>query len=175
MLAPTIVTERLILKGLDASLFGQQHAFMSDPRVMAFIGAGAPRQREESWRRFCAGAGMWPLLGYGYWAFTDRHTGAMIGMGGLANFEREVAALEGYPEAGWAFAANVWGHGFATEAMTAVVEWADAHLARDIRCIIDPANTASEHVAKKLGFVPFGVTEYQHSIVGVHHRPAACP
>ncbi len=153
MKAPTLETNRLVLKSVELDLFEQQYAFMGDPRVMAFIGGGKPRTRQESWMKFCQSAGMWTLLGYGYWAMTDRATGAMIGMGGLGRFERGIAELDGHPEAGWAFSADSWGRGLATEAMAAVLGWADAHLdASEIRCIIDPENTASVRVAEKNGF-----------------------
>jgi RimJ/RimL family protein N-acetyltransferase len=155
MIAPTLTTDRLILTSVRLDLFEQQYAFMGDPRVVAFIGGGKPRSRQESWVKYCQSAGMWPILGYGYWAFTDRATGAMIGMGGLGSFERGIFQLVGFPEAGWAFAADAWGKGLATEAMAAALAWADANIdAPEIRCIIDPENAASIRVAEKLGFVP---------------------
>src|SRR3546814_16692964 len=74
-------------------------------------------------------------------------------MGGLSYFGRGIPELEGRPEAGWAFDADHWGAGYATEAMTAALGWADANLdAGDVRCIIDLGNDASERVAAKLGF-----------------------
>jgi RimJ/RimL family protein N-acetyltransferase len=155
MIAPVLETERLILRGVLLELFEQQYSFMSDPRVMAFIGGGKPRSRQESWQKYCQSAGMWSLLGYGYWAITDRTSGVMIGMGGLGRFERGIEELEGYPEAGWAFSAESWGKGIATEAMQAVFSWADAVLkVNEIRCIIDPENLPSIRVAEKCNFSP---------------------
>src|SRR3546814_1134990 len=96
-------------------------------------------------------------MGFGYWVFADRASDALIGMGGLSYFGRGIPELEGVPEAGWAFDADHWGAGYATEAMTAALGWADAHLeAADVRCIIDPGNKASERVAAKLGFKRIG-------------------
>jgi RimJ/RimL family protein N-acetyltransferase len=99
------------------------------------------------------GSGLWPVLGYGYWSFIERQTGAFLGNGGLAQFERGVAALESHVEAGWAFVPAAWGKGYATEAMAAVLEWADTVLnIIEIRAIIDHDNLASARVAEKLGF-----------------------
>jgi RimJ/RimL family protein N-acetyltransferase len=171
MKAPILETDRLILRAVEVDLFQQQHAFMSDPRVMAFIGGGEPRSRQESWTKFCQAAGMWPLLGYGYWAFTDRKTGAMIGMGGLGNFERGIDQLAGYPEAGWAFSADVWRKGMATEAMAAVFGWSDTNLdAPEIRCIIDPQNAPSIRVAEKLGFTRIDEVENELGVSIVFSR-----
>ncbi len=174
MQAPTIETERLILQSVSPALFEDHFQNMSDPRVVKFIGGGAPQSRVEAWRRFCQAAGMWVLLGYGYWAFTDRATGKMLGMGGLANFERGMAELEGAPESGWALAAEAWGKGIATEAMGAVFDWADQNLeAPEIRCIISPDNRASLRVAAKLGFVAFAETSDAFGDVIVHRRVRA--
>jgi RimJ/RimL family protein N-acetyltransferase len=95
-------------------------------------------------------------LGYGYWSFIERATGAFVGNGGLASFERGLPELVDYPEAGWAFVPDAWNKGYATEAMTAILNWADeeAQLG-EIRCIIDRGNAASHKVAGKLGFVKF--------------------
>src|SRR3546814_3070773 len=80
-------------------------------------------------------------MGYGYWVFADRADDRLVGMGGLAYFCRGIAELEGFPEAGWAFDADHWGAGLATEAMGAALGWADAHLdAAEVRCIIDPGH-----------------------------------
>jgi RimJ/RimL family protein N-acetyltransferase len=95
----------------------------------------------------------------------------MIGMGGLAQFEREMPALDGVPEAGWAFAADQWGKGIATEAMQPVLEWADTHIdAPAIRCIISPNNIASIKVAEKCGFCFVCEAEDASGIVHVFER-----
>lgn len=154
MLAPTLHTPRLTLTPLRQELFDQHHATMSDPRVMAHIGGGQPQTRIEAWRRFCQGAGLWALVGYGYWAILDRTSGRMIGLGGLAQFERPIAELQGYPEVGYALNADWWGRGLASEFLGAALAWADATLNdREIRCIISPDNAASIRVAEKNGFV----------------------
>jgi RimJ/RimL family protein N-acetyltransferase len=93
----------------------------------------------------------------------ERESGRFVGNGGLAQFERGIAALEDLPEAGWAFTPDAWGKGYATEAMTAILDWADAHALGEIRCIIDTGNTASHNVARKLGFTKFAES---HDVIG---------
>ncbi len=97
----------------------------ADARVTRFIG-GEPRAPDVSWGKFLSSAGLWPVMGFGYWVFADRATDALVGMGGLSYFGRGIPELEGVPEAGWAFDADHWGAGYATEAMRAVLGWADA-------------------------------------------------
>jgi RimJ/RimL family protein N-acetyltransferase len=149
--APTLTTDRLILRASTRADFEAYAAMWADERVTSFIG-GQPRDRTLSWTKFTQGAGLWPLMGYGYWLAFERDTGTYVGVGGLANFERGVPSLEGYPEAGWAFGANSWGKGYATEFVNAVLAWADAQRLGEIRCIISPGNDASVRVSEKLGF-----------------------
>jgi RimJ/RimL family protein N-acetyltransferase len=127
-------------------------ACWADPRTTRFIG-GSPRDRTTSWAKFLQSAGLWSVLGFGYWTFCDAETGHYLGTGGLCRFERGVAGLEGHVEAGWALAPDAWGKGYASEAMAAALDWADNVLhAAEVRCIIDHDNEASNRVATKLGF-----------------------
>lgn len=169
-IAPTLTTDRLTLAPLSLEHWEAYAAAWADERMTAFIG-GKPRARQESWVKFTQAAGLWPLLGYGYWAFLDRATGAFLGNGGLARFERGIDELEGFPEAGWAFVPDAWGRGLATEAIAAVLDWSDKALNAEVRCIIDPGNVASQKVASKLGFQHFADNEGAIGKVGVYRRP----
>ena len=152
MIAPTLTTERLIITPMTMEHWEAYAAAWGDPHMTEFIG-GEPRTRTESWGKFLAASALWHHIGYGYWSFLERETGAFVGNGGLSWFERGIAGLEGVPEAGWAFVPSAWGKGFATEAISAVLAWADSELnAPEIRCIIDEDNAASMNVAEKLGF-----------------------
>ena len=162
MTAPTLITERLIIAPMSLDHFEAHAAAWADPEMTRFIG-GNPRSRNESWGKFLQGAGLWSIMGYGYWSFLDRATGAYLGNGGLAQFERGIAELVDYPEAGWAFAPGAWGKGYATEAMTTILKWADEAKLGEIRCIIDPDNAASHNVATKLGFAKFAES---HDVIG---------
>jgi RimJ/RimL family protein N-acetyltransferase len=151
MIAPTLTTDRLILRAPRREDFESYAATWADPDVTRYIG-GAPRDRMTSWKEFLQGAGFWPILGFGRWTIEERATGAAIGSGGLFEAERGVASLAGHVEAGWAFGPAAWGKGYATEAMAVILAWGDAQGITETRAIIDHSNTASARVAEKLGF-----------------------
>ena len=151
MAPPTLTTDRLLITGLSLEHWEAFAKAWADPRMTEFIG-GMPRTRNESWGKFLHGIGLWSLFDYGYWAFVDRESGAFLGNGGLAQFERGVAELDGFPEAGWSLVPDAWDRGLATEGMSAILAWADDLSLPETRCIIDPDNTASHNVAAKLGY-----------------------
>jgi len=77
----------------------------------------------------------------------EKATGAFIGRAGLWN-------PEGWPglEVGWFFDRARWGHGFATEAGLAALDWAFRVLgAERVISVIHPKNVASIRVAERLG------------------------
>lgn len=133
-----------------------------DPDVTRHIG-GAPSTREEAWARILRYAGLWPLLGFGYWLVEERATGAFVGEVGLADFKRCVQpGLGSAPEAGWVLHREAQGRGFATEALRAALGWADEHLGpQRMICMIAPDNAASLRVGAKCGFGEFARTTYR--------------
>ncbi len=161
-LAPTLTTERLSIEPMSLAHWEDYAAAWADPRMTEFIG-GEPRDRNLSWGKMLQGIGLWPLFGYGYWSFVERESGTFVGNGGLAQFERGIPELAGYPEAGWAFTPDAWGKGYATEAMRAILIWSDQAGMTETRCIIDPGNEASHRVAAKLGFTKFAES---HDVIG---------
>ena len=168
---PVIETDRLRLRPGRLADKDTHIDMWADARVTRFIG-GEPRAPDVSWGKFLSSAGLWPVRGCGYGVFADRASDALIGMGGLCYFCRGIPELEGRPEAGWAFDADHWGAGYATEAMTAALNWADANLdAADVRCIIDLGNDASERVAAKLGFRRIGESDALGHVVAIYSRP----
>ena len=167
---PTLTTDRLLIEPLAMKHWEAYAAAWADQRMTQFI-SPEPRSRQESWMKFLQGAGMWPVLGYGYLAFCDRISGEYLGLGGLGQFERGIAGLEGHVEAGWAFGYAHWGKGYATEAMSAVLGWADTNLpSPEIRCIIDIENTASMRVGEKLGFELIETCEVTTGPLGLFSR-----
>jgi len=152
-IAPVIETQRTILRAHRIEDFEAYVAIWADPVVTRFIG-GKPRTREESWMRFLRHAGLWSLLGYGFWAIEERVTGRFVGEAGFHDLKRDMEpSIEGIPEAGWALAPAVHGAGLATEIVSRVHVWGDETFGRTKTvCIIDPENTASQNVARKCGY-----------------------
>jgi len=159
--APEITTARRRLRAHRPSDLAGCHAIWSDPEVVRHIG-GRPSSMEEAWRRMLTYAGLWSLLGYGYWAVEERQTGHYIGDAGFAEFERELQpSLRGMLEFGWALASAAHGKGYASEAVAAIEAWRRAQLpALRAACIIAPDNRASIRVAEKAGFVKWCETSY---------------
>lgn len=168
--APTLETARFRLRSASRADFDAYAAMWADDRVTKFI-SGKARTRTESWGKFLSIPGLWVLMGYGYWVFTDRRDDSYVGCGGLSWFDRGVPQLVGYPEAGWAIAPDWWGQGAASEVMAAALAWADDALgAADVRCIINPGHGASERVAAKLGFRLIGEAIMEPDPVNVYAR-----
>ncbi|MGD0525389.1 MAG: GNAT family N-acetyltransferase [Polyangiaceae bacterium] len=169
--APILDTERLRLRPHRAEDFADVAATWADPVVVRHI-TGRPSTPEESWARLLRYAGLWPLLGFGYWAVEERATGRYAGEVGFADFRREmVPALEGAPEAGWVLASWAHGQGFATEAVRAALSWGDAHLpSRRTVCIIDADHAASVRVAGKCGYVEYARGTYKESAIVFFER-----
>jgi RimJ/RimL family protein N-acetyltransferase len=89
----------------------------------------------------------WQRHGFGYWVIHLNHN--PIGFCGLKTMtlnDRPVLNLF------YRLIPSTWGSGIATEAATAVVEWADAHRPEHLLIArARPANSASQRVALKAG------------------------
>jgi len=161
---PVLETERLRLRAHRAEDHAECTAIWSDPEVVRHIG-GRPFTAEEVWRRLLQYAGLWSLLGYGYWAVEEKASGRYIGDIGFADFRRDLQpSLEGMLEFGWVLAPHAHGKGYASEAVAAAMAWAEQHRP-SLRavCIIDPVNQPSIRVAEKAGFKRWQETTYHGS------------
>ncbi len=169
--APTIETERLLLRPHRPSDFGDVYALWGEPEVTAYI-TGRPSTREEAWSRLLRYAGHWAMLGYGYWAVTEKATGRFIGEMGLADYHRDIdPPLGDSPELGWVLSAQYHRRGYAFEALTAILGWASAKLpGGEICCIITPGNDASIGLAGKLGFREAATVLYRNEPTLLYRR-----
>jgi len=86
---------------------------------------------------------------YGKQPVIDRANGTVVGYTGVDTVE-----LDGLVrlEWGWRFVPEARGHGYATEATTALLDVAGACDSGDVLCIIAADNRASRRVADKTGF-----------------------
>ena len=122
------------------------HAAMSaDPEVQRYL--EGVLDRVQSWRSMAFHSGHWVLRGYGNWVVERKADGVVIGRVGLWNPEGWFGV-----EVGWKLDRDVWGHGYATEAAAASLEWAWRELDVDrVLAVIAPENDASRRVAARLG------------------------
>lgn len=90
----------------------------------------------------------WDNDGIGYFVVST-DIGEVIGFAGVRRSEEDGdAVLNLY----YRFAPHSHGHGYATEAASAAVEWAQGvHSELPIVAVIAPSNTASARLARKLG------------------------
>jgi RimJ/RimL family protein N-acetyltransferase len=190
--APALDTARLTLRDHTLADFAECAAMWADPVVTRHVG-GRPSSEEEVWARVLRYAGLWALLGFGYWVVRERASGRFVGEVGLADFRRALTPalappLAGAPEMGWVLATWAHGRGFATEAVRAALAWSDAHLDRlpgaaphagphagpgRTVCLIAPENVASIRVAEKCGYREVARATYQGRVTLVFARPGA--
>jgi RimJ/RimL family protein N-acetyltransferase len=147
-----LVTERLVLTGHEAADFAPLAAMWSDPETMRHV--GGPRSETDSWARLLRYRGLWPVLGYGFWAVREKASGRFAGDLGFADFHRVLAPPHDcVPEAGWVFAGWARGRGYAHEALAAALGWLDGtRLHATCHCLIDAQNAPSLRLAGRQGF-----------------------
>lgn len=167
---PVLETERLRLRGHVAGDLDASAAMWADPAVTRFIG-GKSATREETWGRLLRYAGLWSLLGYGYWLAEERASGRLVGEFGFGRWERDITPPLDAPEMGWALMPWAQGRGLATEGVRAALAWADAKLGGPLSCIISPDNAPSLRVAEKCGFRELARTTFKGEPTIVFRRP----
>ena len=163
MIRPVILeTPRLILRPHQLEDYSSMLRLWTSPEVTRFTSGNRPSTREEIWQRLLRYAGLWSLLGFGYFAITDKTSGAFLGEAGLADFHRQIdPSLDGHAEAGWAVIPDHWGNGFAREAVVAILGWhAGVTDRRPVACIINPENGVSVRLARDVGFRKKAMTTY---------------
>lgn len=134
----------------------------ADPAVVRYIG-GKPFSGEEVWAKMLRHAGLWSLVGFGYWAIEEKATGDYVGELGFADFKRDITpSLKGMAELGWVLASRVHGRGYATDAVRAALAWGEGRFGgARTACLIHPENLASIRVAEKCGYQEFQRTTYK--------------
>lgn len=97
-------------------------------------------------------AGSWLLKGFGMFSVIEKRTGQWIGR--LGPWQPE-----GWPgtEVGWGLIKSAWGQGYALEGAQAAIDWAFDRLDwAQVIHTIDPENTPSQALAKRLGSANWG-------------------
>ena len=120
-----------------------------DAEVMKYGDGVQTREWVRAWLRTCLER-YYQTWGFGPYAVVERLTQKVIGYCGLFHFPD----VNGKPEVeiGYRLARSAWGKGYATEAAGAVGDYAFSILSmKRLIAIIDPSNTASIHVAQKIG------------------------
>ncbi len=144
-------TERLQVRHLTRDDSDDLYAVTSDVELMRHMGDGQPLSRELSDKWIDVSINNYATKGYGCSAVIDKREGAFIGFCGLVR--SEFAEPPDAAELIYALRKPYWGHGLATEVAAAMLAYGKASCKlKRIIATIDPANTASIHVARKIGF-----------------------
>lgn len=155
--APWLETLRLALREFTPEDFADLHRLDSDPRVMKYVNRGRPATREETAaaiRRIVRYPRLYPDLGI--WYATRRDTGAFIGW-----FSLKYAGKSPDVEIGYRLLHDAWGHGYATEGATALLDFGfDELRLHRIIGVTDPGNEASQRVLRKIGMTDRGWGRY---------------
>ncbi len=167
---PTLTTERLTLRAPRWDDFEAYAAFRGSDRARML---GGPYSREQAFDQLAEIVGHWTLRGYGRWMVADQETDEPLGIVGLYY-------PEGWPEPeiAWSVFQSGEGRGIAYEAAKAARAHAYETLGwNTVISLIDPANTRSIALAKRMGCVPD--QNYEHPTHGTMHiwrhpAPEAC-
>jgi RimJ/RimL family protein N-acetyltransferase len=143
-----IGTGRLLLRSWRETDLAPWAAMSADPRVRQYLGPLLTAEQAAAWalnyqddiERY----------GFGFWAVELRASGAFLGLAGLraADDESPVPGVE----LGWQLARPAWGHGFATEAGRAALDYGFGILGlAEIVAVTMAANVRSQAVMRRIG------------------------
>ena len=153
MKAPaSIETERLLLRrprAHDAIDVFERYA--SDPDVTRFLGWRRHESLADTEAFLAISDAEWERWPAGPYLILLRSNGTLHGSSGLA-FETPHQAATGY-----VLAKDAWGHGYATEALRAIVGMASGLGVRRLYALCHPDHRASWRVLEKCGFRREGV------------------
>jgi RimJ/RimL family protein N-acetyltransferase len=161
---PTLHTARLLLRPFTEGDTDVIYALMSNAAVLRYWDEPPWTERTRA-DRFIARCHTLAQDGSGVRLAIERSAdGLFIGWCALSNWNPDYrSAMIGY-----CLAEAAWGHGFATEAAGAVLQWAFATLDLNrVQSGADTRNHASERVLEKLGFVREGTLRETCIVNGV--------
>jgi [ribosomal protein S5]-alanine N-acetyltransferase len=176
-------TPRLVLRRLSSDDVDSLAPYMADPEVMRYMG-GRTMTPEETAARIERFVEIFEVDGIGQFAVERREDGLVLGRCGILNWEidpwRPVARAETdeptETEIGYLLGRPHWGRGYATEAATAVRDYALSELGEErLIALIQDGNVASKRVAEKLGMAYERDVELKFARVGLYalgNRPA---
>ncbi len=150
---PTLHTARLLLRPFTEEDKDALYALMSNATVLRYWDAPPWSERARA-DRFLARCKVMEQEGSGVRLAIERTVdGVFIGWCAFMQWNPDFrSALIGY-----CLAETAWGHGYATEAAGAMVQWAfDTLDLNRLQSEADTRNRASERVLEKLGFVREG-------------------
>jgi RimJ/RimL family protein N-acetyltransferase len=142
-----IDTERLVLRPIGVADLEEFLALHVDPEVTRFVRS---LDRSQAAERLELAEQEWEQRGHGMFTIRDHATNRFLGRAGLKYWPQFDET-----EVGWMLHHHAWGHGYATEASRACIDWGFQQLPMPyLTAMIQPQNTASFRVAERLGLTP---------------------
>jgi RimJ/RimL family protein N-acetyltransferase len=171
MSLPSLHTARLILRTPELGDLDRWAQMMADAETCKYLGGVQPRSMV--WRGIMTMIGAWHVTGVSMFSVVEKSSGRWLGRIGPWH-------PEGWPgdEVGWALHPDSQGHGYATEAAIACMDYAVKKLGwNEIIHTIDPQNMASIKVAQRLGATLRGPGKlpppHEHALVQIWGQTAA--
>lgn len=145
-------TERLVLRPVMADDHAAVLAHWTQPDVRRFLFDGAALSGVEVAETIEESIGDFAARGFGVWLIELGSAAGLIGTAGLRPLGS--SGLEIF----YSLAPGAWGHGYATEAARAVVEYGLGPLGLpEVLAEVDEGNAASVAVVRRLGMTPYAV------------------
>jgi RimJ/RimL family protein N-acetyltransferase len=141
-------TDRLVLRRMSVDDAEFELRLLNEPSFLRFIGDRGVRTLEDARAYILKGpVDMYERLGFGLYLAELKEEGVPIGICGLV--KRDFLADV---DIGFAFLPEFWGQGYASEAASAVMEYAKGALGlKRIVAITNPENHSSIRLLEKLG------------------------
>ena len=147
---PNLESERLLLRAVDDGDVEEVLALRSNPETMKYVPRPLAKTKEDAYvhirtikEKISNNSGI-------NWAITIKGNNQLIGIIGHYKLQPENYRAE----IGYMLSPEYKSKGYATEAIKAVVAYGFEQMnLHSIEAIIDPANSASERVLQKCGFV----------------------
>jgi RimJ/RimL family protein N-acetyltransferase len=163
MAVPEIATDRLRLRGWRDDDREPWAALNADPEVMTHFPTTLSRATCD--RLVDLTMDGWAESGFGLWALERVEDGIFLGFTGLSRPSFE-AHFTPAVEVGWRLARHAWGHGFATEAARAALEFGFETVGlEEIVSFTVPQNVRSRQVMQRIGLVRDPAGDFQHPAV----------
>jgi RimJ/RimL family protein N-acetyltransferase len=156
-------TARLVLRDREPRDLEFLASMYADPEVMRYIGDGRTYELDEVEARYARVDATLAEERRERWnefkILQRKDDGARLGHAGLLRCE-----IDGEPEVevGWWLAPFAWGRGYATEAASALRDFAFGELGLDrLSVVLQAENARSVAVARRIGGVLGGAAEYR--------------
>lgn len=162
-----IETERLVLRPFEARDAAAFAALNADARVRRHF--PDVLTAEESAEQMARMQARQAADGFAFGVVERRADGAFLGMAGLATISFHAPGLPRV-EIGWRFAAEHWGHGYATEAARACLAWGFARGMDRIVAFTAVDNLPSQAVMARAGMERAARLDFDHPRLPEGHR-----